>query len=65
MADQARGPIMDLLTELDRLEELLEDMAELGVRSVAEIEERIALLDARVEDIEKPGIETPMEPPRA
>lgn len=41
-----------LLDELDRLEELLEEMEELGVASRTEIEARIATLEAQVGDIE-------------
>ena len=40
------------LDELDRLEELLEEMDELGVASRAEIEERIATLEALVPDLD-------------
>jgi hypothetical protein len=40
-----------LLEELDRLEELIEDMDSLGVHSREEAERRIAELDARVEEI--------------
>ncbi|MGH2533539.1 MAG: hypothetical protein ACRDJW_14670 [Thermomicrobiales bacterium] len=40
-----------VLDELDRLEELIEDMDSLGVRSREDAERRIAELDARVEEI--------------
>ncbi len=63
MAEPGRGPIMDLLTEMDQLEELLEDMAEAGVRSVDEIEARIALLDARLGDVEESEAGPMLEPP--
>jgi len=53
MAGAARSPFIDLMTQMDRLEELLEDMAEFGVRSVEEIEERIALLDERLAELEE------------
>lgn len=48
------APIDDLyalLEELDRLEELIEDMDSLGIVSREEAERRIAELDARVERI--------------
>ncbi len=44
--------------ELDRLEELLEDMNELGVTSIAEIEARMLLLNERIDELE-PEIEAP------
>ena len=40
------------LDELDRLEELLEQMDELGVTTRAEVEARLAILEAQVGDIE-------------
>ena len=39
-----------LLDELSRLEDLLEEMDELGVASRADIERRLAELNARVDD---------------
>ena len=45
----AERTLYPLLDELDRLEELLEEMAELGVASVADIERRIAELNAQVD----------------
>lgn len=53
MAGAARSPFIDLMTQMDRLEELLEDMAEFGFRFVEEIEERIALLDKRLAELEE------------
>ena len=46
-ADQALYPVLD---ELDRLEDLLEEMADLGVSSRAEVERRIAELNARIDE---------------
>jgi hypothetical protein len=43
------------LDTLDRLEELLEEMAELGVTSRAEVEERIAALEAQIHDLDDSG----------
>ena len=40
--------LYDKLDLLDRLEELLEEMQDLGVRTIEEIERRIAELDAEV-----------------
>jgi hypothetical protein len=50
--DQADYALLDLL---DRLEELLEAMDELGVVSRAEIERRIAKLEAQLEDVADEG----------
>ena len=46
--DRRDYPILD---QLDRLEELLEEMDELGVSSRAEIERRIAELEAQIDDV--------------
>ena len=46
--DRSDYPILD---QLDRLEELIEAMDELGVASREEIERRIAELEAQLEDI--------------
>lgn len=40
------------LDELDRLEELLEEMNELGVSSRDEVEQRIATLEAQIPDFD-------------
>jgi len=40
------------LDELDRLEELLEEMDDLGVTSRAEVEQRIATLEALLPDLD-------------
>ncbi|MDP9367410.1 MAG: hypothetical protein M3Q03_03885 [Chloroflexota bacterium] len=42
--------IYEALDQLDRLEELLEEMQDLGVRSIEDVERRIAELDALVGD---------------
>ena len=44
--------------ELDRLEELLEDMHELGVGSIDEIEARMLVLNQRLDELES-EIEAP------
>lgn len=46
--DRRDYPILD---QLDRLEELIEEMDELGVSSRAEIERRIAELEAQLDDV--------------
>ena len=46
--DRRDYPILD---QLDRLEELLEEMDELGVLSRADVEQRIADLEARLDDV--------------
>jgi len=61
MAGAARSPFIDLMTQMDRLEELLEDMAEFGFRSVEQIEERIALLDKRLAELEESEAEPKTE----
>ena len=47
----ADDPAAPLLEELDRLEELLEEMRDLNVESTADIVRRIAELNAAVDDI--------------
>lgn len=42
--------IYEALDQLERLEELLEEMQDLGVRSIEDVERRIAELDALVGD---------------
>lgn len=44
--------IYALYDELDRLEELLEDMAALGIQSVDQAEARIAELNGRIDALE-------------
>ena len=50
--DRRDYPILD---QLDRLEELLEEMDELGVSSRPEIERRIAELEAQLDDVSGDG----------
>lgn len=42
--------LYEALDQLDRLEELLEEMRDLGVRSIEDVKRRIAELDALVGD---------------
>jgi hypothetical protein len=49
--DRSATDLYALLDELDRLEELIDDMDSLGIRSREEAEQRIAVLDARVEEL--------------
>jgi uncharacterized small protein (DUF1192 family) len=44
------NPLFDKLTQLDRLEELREELLELGVTTLAELEARIAALEAEIGD---------------
>jgi uncharacterized small protein (DUF1192 family) len=44
------NPLFDKLTQLDRLEELREELLELGVTTLAELERRIAALEAEIGD---------------
>ena len=46
-ADKALYPVLD---ELDRLEDLLDEMTDLGVSSRADVERRIAELNARIDE---------------
>jgi len=48
----ASGNDVRRLEELDRLEELLEEMDELGVTTRSEIEARLASLEAQIADID-------------
>lgn len=41
----------DRLMLLDRLEELREDLLELGIASLAELEDRIAMLEAEIAEL--------------
>lgn len=50
--DSGEVSIPLLYDELDRLEELLEDMAELNVTSAADAERRIAELNAKIDELE-------------
>lgn len=48
----ADDPFAPLLAELDRLEDVLEELRDLGVASISEIEERIAQLNAEIDRLE-------------
>ncbi len=43
-------PVHDALLLLDRLEELREDLEELGIATVAELRQRIVELEAQLDD---------------
>ena len=43
--------LLPILEELDRLEDLLEEMTDLGVASRADVERRLADLNARVDEL--------------
>ncbi len=47
--------VFDLLMEIDRLEELLEDLEECGMRSIDDIEKRIEEINAMVEEFDDNG----------
>ena len=49
--DRQGGELYALLEELDRLEDLLEEMTELGVESRAEAERRMSDLNTRVDHL--------------
>lgn len=51
--DEARR--FALYDQLDRLEELIEDMTELGVRSIDDAEARMEQLNAAIDEIESHG----------
>ncbi len=44
-------PLYDLLTELDRLEEIREDLEELGLRTIEEVDARIADLNQLIDNL--------------
>lgn len=51
MPDHAGDHTFDKLMQLDRLEELREELLELGVTTLAELDARIAALEAEVKDM--------------
>jgi hypothetical protein len=44
-------PLYDLLIELDRLEEIREDLEEMGLRTLDEIEARIVELNELIDEL--------------
>lgn len=44
-------PLYDLLTELDRLEEIREDLEEFGLRTLEEVDTRIEELNQLIDDL--------------
>ena len=50
-AESEERVLQPLIEELDRLEDLLEEMEELGVLDRADIERRLAELNARVDEL--------------
>ena len=44
-------PLYDLLTELDRLEEIREDLEEMGLRTLDEVEARIVELNELIDEL--------------
>ncbi len=49
---EAKKTVYDLMMELDRLEELREELEERGLHTIEEIEQRIEELSAEVEALE-------------
>jgi hypothetical protein len=49
------GKLFDLYAKLDRLEELLEDMDDLGIESRAQAEQAMIALNAELDAIESEG----------
>ena len=49
------NPSHDALLQLDRLEELREDMEELGIRTIEELRQRIVELEALIDDEDDDG----------
>jgi uncharacterized small protein (DUF1192 family) len=45
-----RDPDFEKLTQLDRLEELREELLELGITTLAELDARIAALESEIGD---------------
>lgn len=52
MARADSGKLFDLYEKLDRLEELIEDMTDLGISTREEAERLIADLDSQIEELE-------------
>ena len=52
MARGEEPSLHELLLELDRLEELREDLQERGLRTLEEVERRIAELHQRIDELE-------------
>jgi hypothetical protein len=52
MSKPGQSSLFDLYEQLDRLEELLEDMEEFGVASREDVERLIAELDEQIEELE-------------
>jgi hypothetical protein len=52
---QGDAELLRLYDQLDRFEELIEDMAELGVNSTEEAERKIIELNERIDAIEDAG----------
>ena len=50
-----RDPLHERLLLLDRLEELLEDLTELGISTIEELRERIAALEVELDDAADEG----------
>lgn len=44
-------PLYDLLTELDRLEEIREDLEEMGLRTLEEVDARIEELNQTIDEL--------------
>lgn len=57
-AQPNESEIYALYDELDKLEELLEDMATLGVQTATEVELQIAELNARIDALEEQSAES-------
>jgi hypothetical protein len=60
--ERSAGPagntrLLELYDTLDRLEELIEDMATLQVRSLEDAEARIIQIDAEIDEIERQKVE--------
>ena len=52
MARGEEPSLYELLLELDRLEELREDLQERGLRTLEEVERRIAEVHQRIDELE-------------
>ncbi|HET7035593.1 MAG TPA: hypothetical protein VFI42_07925 [Thermomicrobiaceae bacterium] len=53
MARAEEPSLYELMLELDRLEELREDLQERGLRTLDEVEQRIAELHRRLDELEE------------
>lgn len=55
MVHRNEPDVYELMLELDRLEELREDLEERGLRTLEDVEQRIAELHRQIDELEEIG----------